>query len=183
MSIVVIGAVSQSGVYASDTLGMPWRSQHDLSNFRLQTLGNTVVMGRKTWESLPKEKRPLDGRENIVVSSGMEEVGNVRAVRSLREALARARGPQVFIIGGARLWHEALTQGIVDSALITVIGVSMYDGGGMQFFPQFLDLERYFPHMKPRAHMESRADVKIGPDTVRDATHRYLSYTKNGERP
>jgi dihydrofolate reductase len=183
MSVVVIGAVSQNGVYANGSGGMPWYSKIDLENFRRQTLGYTVVMGRRTWDSLPEGRRPLDGRQNIVVSSSMEEQGSVRAVRSLSDALRSATGEKVFIIGGAGLWDEALASGIADAALITVVGVQIYSGEGPQFFTQFTDLSRHYPHMQARAHTTSYADVKIGPDTVRDAEHRFLSYTKHGERP
>lgn len=183
MSIIVIGAVSENGVFASGAGGMPWHSKIDLENFRRQTLGHTVVMGRKTWESLPSGKRPLDGRENIVVSSSMEEQGSVLAVRNLRDALSRATRQHVFVIGGKGLWHEALASGIADAALITVVGVQLYSAEGLQFFTQLTDLSRHYPHMQPRAHTTLYADVKIGPDTVRDAEHRFLSYTKHGERP
>lgn len=183
MSVVVIGAVSQNGVYANGSGGMPWYSKSDLENFRRQTMGHTVVMGRKTWESLPSSKRPLDGRQNIVVSASMEEQGSVLAVRTLHDALRCATGEKVFVIGGVRLWDEALASRIADAALITVVGVPLYSAEGLQFFTQLTDLAKHYPHMQARAHTTMYADVKIGQDTVRDAEHRFLSFTKHGQRP
>lgn len=87
-----------------------WHIRQDLQRFRRLTSGHTVVMGRKTWESLPV--KPLPGRTNIIVTSqpsfALPE-GNVLAVSSLEDAVARApEGERVFIIGGATVYREFL---------------------------------------------------------------------------
>ena len=85
---------------------LPWRLPDDLRRFKQLTLGKPVVMGRKTWESLPK--KPLPGRENIVVTRdpGFRAEGAV-VVHSLDEALARA-ADEICVIGGVEIFREAL---------------------------------------------------------------------------
>ncbi|WP_157008376.1 dihydrofolate reductase [Agromyces laixinhei] len=90
---------------------MPWHVPEDLAHFKSVTLGGPVVMGRKTWDSLPERFRPLPGRTNIVVTRNEEWAaeGAVRA-GSVDDALASAAtsGPDwIWVIGGAELF-EAL---------------------------------------------------------------------------
>ena len=87
-----------------------WHISEDLRRFRRLTLGHPVIMGRKTWESLPK--RPLPGRLNIVLSRGLDPSGmpeGAAAVASLGEALALcAEGEVPFVIGGAEVYRQCL---------------------------------------------------------------------------
>ncbi len=106
MTLSVIVAAAENGVIGRAG-GLPWRLPGDLKRFRALTLGHPVIMGRRTWDSIG---RPLPGRRNLVVSrtpgyaaEGAEVVG------SLDEALAACAGePEVFVIGGAALYAEAL---------------------------------------------------------------------------
>lgn len=84
-----------------------WHIGDDLRHFKELTLGGTVIMGRKTWESLPR--RPLPGRENIVVTTieGYDAPGALTAP-SLEEAIAMASRQPVFIIGGESIYRQAL---------------------------------------------------------------------------
>lgn len=118
--IVIISAVSQDGVYGIDGR-IPWRLKEELLHFKEKTLEQTVVMGRKTWLSLPKSVRPLPGRCSIVISSQREFDGadSVTVVQSLSEAIRLCTSERVYVIGGARLWMEALP--LVDEAWITVV--------------------------------------------------------------
>jgi len=89
------GAIGKAGT-------IPWHSKKDFAKFRRETLDSPVIMGRKTWESLPK--KPLPGRFNIIVSSTMECREDAAVVRSFPEALALAKEEaldRLFIIGGA----------------------------------------------------------------------------------
>lgn len=101
--------------------GMPWHVPEDLAHFKAVTLGAPVVMGRKTWDSLPERFRPLPGRANIVVTR-QADWGSDGAVRagSLDEALALAaddvdsapdRSP-VWVIGGGQLFREAIGRAV-----------------------------------------------------------------------
>lgn len=105
----VIAAVAANGVIGRGN-ALPWHIPGELKHFRAITMGHPVIMGRRTWESLG---RPLPGRTNIVVTGqeGFSAVG-ARIVRSLDEALRLAGacegGDESFVIGGARLFAEAL---------------------------------------------------------------------------
>lgn len=87
-----------------------WHESEDQKHFRRVTLGCPVIMGRKTWDSLPERFRPLPGRRNVVVTrnAGWQAAGAERA-GSLDAALALvADVPKVFVIGGAELYALAL---------------------------------------------------------------------------
>ncbi len=106
----------------------------DMRHFREVTLGRPVIMGRKTWESLPDAFRPLPGRPNIVVSrnAGYQAEG-ATVVSSLEEAIAQAGNvEQISIIGGADIFRLALP--IADVLDMTEIDAS-FDAD--TFFPEF----------------------------------------------
>jgi dihydrofolate reductase len=84
---------------------IPWRYLGDWRRFKRVTMGSTVVMGRTTFESIGKA---LPGRRNIVVTSGALEQAGVACVRSVEEALSRAGAEDVWFIGGARIYEEAM---------------------------------------------------------------------------
>lgn len=84
---------------------IPWRYLGDWRRFKRITMGSTVVMGRTTFESIGK---PLPGRRNIVVTSRPLDVPEVEAVRSVEEALDRAGEADVWFIGGARIYEDAM---------------------------------------------------------------------------
>ena len=107
-SLTLIAAVARNGVIGVDNR-LPWRLPADLKRFKELTLGHTVIMGRKTWESLPASYRPLPGRRNIVVTrdAAYRAAGAVVAT-SLPAAIAAADGGAAFVIGGAELYAAAL---------------------------------------------------------------------------
>jgi dihydrofolate reductase len=106
-------ARASNGVIGRDGT-LPWRLKSDLANFRAVTMGKPVIMGRKTWESLPK--KPLVGRTNIVLSrDGSFEPKGALVCDDFREAVGIAReqaeeeGASEFcVIGGASLFELAL---------------------------------------------------------------------------
>ncbi len=108
MMIALIAAVAANGVIGRDN-DLPWRLPDDLRHFRRLTLGHTVIMGRRTFASLPA---PLTGRHVVVVSRGTfapERAMDVDYAVSIEDALARARSHEVFIAGGASLYAQTLT--------------------------------------------------------------------------
>ena len=117
MSNVVLAAGpiarARNGVIGKDGT-LPWRLKTDLANFRAVTMGKPVIMGRKTWESLPK--RPLVGRTNIVLSrDGSFEPKGAVVCEEFGEALSIAReqaeedgASEVCVIGGASLFELVL---------------------------------------------------------------------------
>ncbi|THD63682.1 dihydrofolate reductase [Phenylobacterium sp.] len=108
-------ARARNGVIGKDG-GLPWRLKTDLANFRAVTMGKPVIMGRKTWDSLPK--KPLVGRTNIVLSrdGSFEPKGAVvceefgEAVSIAREQAAEDGAREVCVIGGASLFELALAK-------------------------------------------------------------------------
>ena len=105
----LVWAQSTSGVIGRGG-DIPWRVPEDLARFKELTLGHTVVMGRRTWESLPAKVRPLPRRRNVVLSRRSDFVADgAEVVDSLEAALARAEDePQTWVIGGQQVYLLAL---------------------------------------------------------------------------
>ncbi|MGL4668651.1 MAG: dihydrofolate reductase [Saezia sp.] len=111
MSINLIFARSINGVIGRDN-NMPWHLPEDLAHFRECTQGSPVIMGRKTWESLPTKFRPLPDRTNIVVtrSESWGEEGAIHAL-NIKDALEKAKSSgaeNIWVIGGAQIYEAAL---------------------------------------------------------------------------
>lgn len=126
MKISLIYARAANGVIGQGG-AMPWHLPEDLAHFRRATGGHPVIMGRKTWDSLPARFRPLPGRRNLVVTrqAGWQADGAERAA-SLPAALhACAAAPQVWIIGGAQIYAQALP--LAHEAVVTEIDAH-FDG-------------------------------------------------------
>src|ERR1700759_3434706 len=109
MRISIIVAVAENGVIGRGG-ELPWRLSADLQRFKKLTMGHTIIMGRRTWESIG---RPLPGRRTIVVTrqTGYPVVEGVQTAASLDDALetAEAAGEsEAFVVGGAQLYQEAL---------------------------------------------------------------------------
>jgi dihydrofolate reductase len=102
--IVLVVAAARNGVIGKDGV-IPWRLPEDLKRFKALTLGQTVVMGRKTWDSLPPKNRPLPGRRNVVVTRDAHWQAQGAERATLEMALA---GGDVFVIGGAGIYRAAL---------------------------------------------------------------------------
>jgi dihydrofolate reductase len=88
---------------------MPWHLPEDLAHFKALTMGCPVIMGRKTWDSLPPRFRPLPGRTNVVITrqSDWKEAGAAPAA-NLAEALQLcAQAEEVWVIGGAQIFAQA----------------------------------------------------------------------------
>lgn len=105
--LALIAAVAANGVIGADN-ALPWRLPEDLKRFKALTLGHPVIMGRKTFESIG---RPLPGRRNIVVSRNREyAAAGCEVAASLEAALKSCRNgsDEVFVIGGAQIYAEAL---------------------------------------------------------------------------
>ena len=130
--LVVIAAVARDGIIGADNR-LPWHLPEDLRHFKELTTGRTVVMGRRTWESLPDRFRPLPGRRNIVVTrnAGYPAEG-ATIVSSLPAALAAAGAGETFIIGGAQLYAAALP--LADRLELTEIDAAF---PGDARFPEF----------------------------------------------
>jgi len=130
-TLALIAAVARNGAIGKDD-DLLWREPEDQKHFRRVTMGCPVVMGRKTWDSLPERFRPLPGRRNVVVTrqAGWQATG-AEAVASLDAALALlADAAKVFVIGGAQIYALALP--FADELVLTEIDADL---PGTAFFP------------------------------------------------
>lgn len=107
--LALVAAVARNGVIGRGG-DLVWREPSDQRHFRETTMGHAVLMGRKTWESLPARFRPLPGRRNLVLTRAPGYVAEGAEVfGGLAEALARVdAGTPVFVIGGGEIYAEAL---------------------------------------------------------------------------
>jgi dihydrofolate reductase len=114
--ISIIAAVAENGVIGLDNT-LPWRIRCDMERFKKTTMGKTVVMGRKTYDSLPNGA--LLGRENIVITRKKHfEAPGCIVVHSFQDALARAK-KDVFVIGGAEIYEQTLSH--ADNLYVTIV--------------------------------------------------------------
>ena len=105
MTVGLIWAQSTSGVIGRDG-GIPWRLPEDQARFKELTLGHTVVMGRLTWESLPKKVRPLPGRRNVVLTRQADYMADgAEVMTTLEDALT---DDETWVIGGEQIYAVAL---------------------------------------------------------------------------
>jgi dihydrofolate reductase len=107
--ITLVLAMAENGVIGKEG-AIPWRIADDMKRFKALTLGKPVVMGRKTWDSLPR--KPLPDRTNIVVTrqAGWQADGAVTA-SSFDEALRKAQSAaDIMVIGGGEIYHAALAE-------------------------------------------------------------------------
>jgi len=130
-TLTLIAAVARNGVIGVDNR-LPWHLPADLKHFKALTTGHTVIMGRKTWESLPEKFRPLPGRRNIVVTrnAGYQAEGAVVAT-SLHAAIEAAESGEAFVIGGAQLYATAMA--LANRLQLTEIDAAFE---GDTFFPE-----------------------------------------------
>jgi len=127
----VVWAQAANGVIGRDG-GIPWHLPEDLAHFRALTAGATVIMGRRTWDSLPARFRPLPGRRNVVLTHDLAWTSDgAERASDLADALTRVGGPHktvandAWVIGGSSVYTEALP--LVDVAEITELAEA-FDG-------------------------------------------------------
>ncbi len=146
LSLIV--ARARNGVIGRENR-LPWHLPVDLQRFKRLTMGKPMVMGRRTWESLPGR---LPGRRHIVVSRNPDCVGTgVEVVPSLEAAITRAGAvPEVMVIGGARLYAAALP--LADRIYLTEVEA---DVAGDAFFPA-LDFSQWRVVSQERAPADER---------------------------
>jgi dihydrofolate reductase len=110
---------------------LPWHFSEDLKQFKKLTLGSTVIMGRKTFESIGK---PLPGRENFVISRTLNTQEGIRIFNSIGNAIGAVQTEKAFIIGGAEIYKNTIRN--VDGIYLTQIDAD-YEGDA--FYPEVPD--------------------------------------------
>ena len=142
MRLHLIFARAANGVIGNQGT-LPWHLPEDLAHFKRSTLGCPVIMGRKTWDSLPPKFRPLPGRVNVVITRqpGWHAQGAVVA-HSLQAATALCEAhPDVWVIGGAQIYAKAMP--LAATAEITEIDISPEgDAFAPVFSPEWLETRR-----------------------------------------
>jgi len=142
MKLKLILARAANGVIGRDNT-LPWHLPEDMAHFKRLTMGCPVIMGRKTWESLPPKFRPLPGRLNIVLTrqADWQAEGAYRADSVARAMALCPPDSTVWIIGGAEVYAQALP--LASAAEITEIEAA-YEGDAFapQFDPQWRESAR-----------------------------------------
>jgi dihydrofolate reductase len=138
-----------------------WHEREDQAHFRRVTMGCPVIMGRKTWDSLPARFRPLPGRRNIVVTrNGAWRADGAEVAAALDDALARvADAPRTFVIGGGELYALALPR--ADELVLTEID-SAFEGA-----------DTFFPSVDRTAFVETSREERCTADGTRYAFVTY----------
>jgi dihydrofolate reductase len=133
MTLNLIFARSSNGVIGKNNT-LPWHLPEDLAHFKRTTLGCPVIMGRKTWDSLPLKFRPLPGRLNVVVTRQMNwRADGAQVAHSLEQACQLCPAESsTWVIGGAAIYAQALP--LAQQAVVTEIEA---DFDGDAFAPTF----------------------------------------------
>lgn len=174
-AIIVVARDREGGIGKAGDL--PWHLPGDLSFFQNITRGtgsqrgkNAVVMGRKTWESIPTRYRPLAERFNVVVTrqEGYQVPEGVGLAHSLREGLEIAReavgSGNVFLVGGGTLYKEALETDLIKTAWITEIDSRF-------------DCDTFFPSLSAAFRVAERGGVQ----TENGTDYRFVRYEWAGK--
>ena len=120
----LIYARAANGVIGANN-ALPWHLPEDLAHFKRHTLGCPVLMGRKTWDSLPPKFRPLPGRLNLVITRQPDwQAQGAQAATSLQDALVQCGDvPDAWVIGGAQIYAQALP--MAHSVVVTEIDLQV----------------------------------------------------------
>ncbi len=104
MELILIAAISRNNVLGFNGK-IPWHIPEDMERLRNLTLGHPVIMGRKTYDSLPEKSRPLPKRKNIVLSNTLKPQTGIYVARSLDEALGLTEEKDSYVMGGRQVYE------------------------------------------------------------------------------
>lgn len=136
-----------------------WRIGNDMANFKRQTLGNVVIMGRKTYESLPNGE-PLKDRINVIISANEEfsvdsKFENVFIVKTIEDAVELCEtlfdDKELFVIGGESIYRQFMERGLVDEMRLTIVND---ETEGDVFFPEYNE-DDWYVYYKSMAQVSS----------------------------
>ncbi|RTL46987.1 MAG: dihydrofolate reductase [Burkholderiales bacterium] len=157
--ITLVAAVARDGAIGRDN-ALLWHLPDDLARFKALTLGKPVIMGRKTWDSLPPRFRPLPGRRNLVVSRRLADLPGAEVVPSVEAALAACPEPEVCVIGGGEIYALALP--LADRLALTEVDAT------------YPDADRHFPAWPRDRFTEASREARTSADGLRYAFVDYL---------
>ena len=142
MKLNLIFARAANGVIGINNT-LPWHLPEDMAHFRRTTLGCPVIMGRKTWESLPAKFRPLPGRLNVVVTRQPDWTADGAVVAHSLDAACAAcpTDSTAWVIGGAELYGQAIA--LANTAVVTEIDAAFEgDAFAPRFGPEWVETSR-----------------------------------------
>jgi len=193
---IVVAATEELGIGIKANL--PWRIPNDMAFFKEVTtkipqnvqiensnptmLQNAVIMGRVTWESIPLKFRPLQGRQNIVISRNADydlktknqSVKLVSSIERAFDAIDPSTTPRIFVIGGAQIYREAIKHANCSTILLTRIR-SKVDCD--TFFPEINEsLYRIASHEELERYVE--AQVPDGVQSHKNLEYQFTMYVK-----
>jgi dihydrofolate reductase len=111
---------------------LPWCIPAEMAHFKKQTMNQTVVMGRNTWESIPDKYKPLSGRHNIVLSSSGSVAGAHETFSNIDALLLKYRN--FTVIGGKEIYNYFIKKNLVDSIMLSKVKITIEDVTDAVFF-------------------------------------------------
>ncbi len=159
--ITIIVAIASNGAIGKNN-DLLWHIPGDLKRFKKITVGNTILMGRNTWLSLPK--RPLPERQNIVMTDDpCECFKDCISAYSIEDALSKVeKGNELFIIGGGMIYKQFMSR--ADSLLITHVNKDF-------------DADTFFPAIDPELWEETERETHEA-DEKHDFSYSYVTYLR-----
>ncbi len=166
MTLSLIVAMSENRVIGQGGQ-LPWRLSSDLRRFKRLTMGHHLVMGRKTWESIP---RPLPGRISLVLTRHPDyQARGARVVPDLPTAIRAADGDdEVFVMGGGQIYRQSLP--LVDRIYMTLVHAHV-------------DGDTVFPELDARTWDVAERSVRYPSDDKNQYEHSFLIYQRHVTRP
>ncbi len=140
MISIIVAVDKNLGIGKNNSI--PWDIPEDLKRFKDLTTGHPVIMGRKTWESIPEKFRPLPNRENIIISRNTDySASGAKTGESIEQAIDTAKnlegGEEIFIIGGGEIYKQALPH--TDRLYLTIIDANLETDTS---FPEYSEFKK-----------------------------------------
>ncbi|OZB95111.1 dihydrofolate reductase [Paenibacillus sp. XY044] len=160
MTMTFIWAMGSNGVIGRDNK-LPWRLPRDMAFFKEKTMGKTVLMGRKTWESFGG--KPLPGRDNVVLTRDKDyEAPGAQIIHTIEEAVELGKNEEIMVIGGAEIYYKLLA--VADCLIVTRIDET-FEG------------DTYFPEVD-FGDWTLQEEIKGITDEKNPYSYRFCTYTR-----
>jgi dihydrofolate reductase len=157
MSVILVACTDMNGGIG-DGQGLLFDLPKDLKHFNSITSGNIVVMGRKTYESIPEGKRPLKKRRNIVLTRDVSFNPEGVEIMSFEEVLELAKTREVFVIGGGDIYNQFMPH--ADKMILTHVHALNYNAN--TFFPDFNHEEwAIVPNLMKKHEIDDKHEVSF----------------------
>jgi dihydrofolate reductase len=189
VAAVVAAAATSRGIGYNGQL--PWKLPGDMAHFKRVTMEppspekqNAVIMGRKTWDSIPPRFRPLQGRTNVVLTSNssLPVPSDVVVASSLQDATSQLEKLSnlgyVFVIGGGQVYEESIKSGLVNRVIYTQVSNIADDTKFDAFFPELKDTEWECHPFSSNDKENDNGNEECHTDPETDLQYQFLDYRK-----